>query len=70
MQLLSAYLFHIETLGDAKSAYGRILFMVRYPERFNESLRSPAFFLCVQQFSVNIMCEMMNLATLAQQPSF
>lgn len=70
MQLLSAYLFHIQTLGGAKNSYARILFIVRYPERFNKSLRSPAFFLCMQQFFVNMLCEIMNLATLAQQPSF
>ena len=70
MQLLAAYLFHIQTLADAKNSYARILFLIRYPERFNKSLRSPALFLCAQQFSVNILCEIMNLATLAQQPSF
>ena len=36
MQLLTAYLFHIKTLADAKNSYARILFLVRYPERFNK----------------------------------
>jgi hypothetical protein len=70
MQLLAAYLFHIETLSDAKNSYQRIQFISRYPERFHEKLRPAALFLCAQQFSVNIFCELMNLISLNQQTSF
>ena len=35
MQVLTAYLFHIETLSGAKDSYQRIKFLLRYPERIH-----------------------------------
>ena len=68
--LLTAYLFHIEALADVKDSYAKIQFLRRYPERFEEKLRFPAFFLCAQQFFVAVFCETLNITFLCAQTTY
>lgn len=38
MQVLTAYLFHIETMSGAKYSYQRIKFLYKYPDRFDKKV--------------------------------
>jgi hypothetical protein len=68
--LLTAYLFHIEALADVKDSYAKIQFLRRYPERFKEKLRFPAFFLCAQQIFIAVFCETLNITFLCAQTTY
>ena len=70
MKLLTAYLFHLGAIGDARAGYVKIQFLRRYPERFQQQLRTSALITSLEQVFITILCETMNLIFLCAQPSF
>jgi hypothetical protein len=70
IMLLTAYLFHIQAMADARNAYTKIQFLRRYPERFEKKLRFPALMLACQQFFIVIFAETLNLTFLCGQNTY
>jgi hypothetical protein len=47
IMLLTAYLFHIQAMADARNAYTKIQFLRRYPERFEKKTQISSLDACL-----------------------
>ena len=70
MRLVTSFMFHIFALDDSREAYQKLKFLLRYPERFENKLRFSAFIICIEQFSITIIVEYMNLMFLCKQETY
>jgi hypothetical protein len=66
MRMITAFLFHIMALEDAREAYIRQKFLVRYPNRIEPQLRFSCFMLNIEQFFITILVELFNLMFLCK----
>lgn len=66
MRLVTAYLFHIFALEDGREAYQKLKFLLRYPERFERKLRFSVLIICLEQFSITMAVEYLNLMFLCK----
>ena len=63
-------MFHIQALDDSREAYQKLKFLIRYPKRFEPSLRLSAFVICIEQFCVTLCVEGINLMYLCSLSTF
>ena len=70
MQMLTAYLFHASALNDVKGGYVKLKYLYRNIAKFEDCSIFSAFIVCLQQFSIAIVCEVMNLIFLCKQTTF